>query len=376
MSYSSARIDRLRASMREQGLDAFFVRGTSNIHWLTAFDDVFDGEDAHALIITPNDAVLHTDTRYVQACLDAASGTGITVDCSSGTHIECALTVISDGRSGRAGEGRPFTIGIEDGIQLGEYRKIEQAVAKAAFPVGLQETEMVVLGLRAVKDEDEVRRLKAAQAITDAAFAHIVGFIRPGMTEREVQIELEGCMVRLGAEGLSFSSIVASGANGASPHAIPGAARLEAGQCVVLDFGARALGYCADMTRMVFLGEPDEGKRRVYEALRTANEEVARMLKPGVIGSEAHARAEQILAEAGFAGKMGHGLGHGVGIDVHEQPTLSPKNGKPLCAGNVVTVEPGVYLAGDFGMRLEDFGIITADGFEVFTQTNHEMVII
>ncbi len=196
------------------------------------------------------------------------------------------------------------------------------------------------------------------------------------MTEREVQIELEDFMRRHGAEGLAFPSIVATGPNGASPHAIPGATRLEAGQCVVLDFGARACGYCSDMTRTVFLGEPDEHLRAAYEAIRQANEQVEAALRPGVTGKDMHELAERVLADHGFAGKMGHSLGHGVGIDIHEEPNLSPRNPHPLVPGNVVTVEPGVYLSGEFGMRLEDFGVITHDGFAVFTQSTHDMVII
>ena len=200
--------------------------------------------------------------------------------------------------------------------------------------------------------------------------------MRPGMTERQVQVELEDFMVRHGASGLAFTSIVACGAHGASPHAVSGDTRLEAGQCVVLDFGARAQGYCSDMTRVVFLGEPSAAMRHAYAVLREANETVEAMLLPGVTGAQAHAKAEEILAAGGFAGKMGHGLGHGVGIDIHEQPNLSPRNEKPLVAGNVVTVEPGIYLEGEFGMRLEDFGVITERGFQVFTQSSHEMVII
>ena len=183
-------------------------------------------------------------------------------------------------------------------------------------------------------------------------------------------------MVRNGASGLAFSSIVATGANGASPHAIPGATVLEAGQCVVLDFGARALGYCSDMTRTVFLGEPEGKMLDAWLTMRRANEEVEAMIRPGVTGAEAHNHAERVLAEGGFGGLMGHGLGHGVGIDIHEQPVLNPRNLKPLAAGNVVTVEPGIYIPGEFGMRLEDFGVVTDEGFDVFTESTHELIVL
>ncbi|MCL2825846.1 MAG: M24 family metallopeptidase, partial [Eggerthellaceae bacterium] len=149
-----------------------------------------------------------------------------------------------------------------------------------------------------------------------------------------------------------------------------------AGQAVVLDFGARSFDYCSDMTRTVFLGTPDERFIKAYAAVRRANEEVEAVLKPGVIGADMQALAEGILAQAGFGGAMGHGLGHGVGIDIHEEPVLASRNKEALHEGDVVTVEPGVYLEGEFGIRLEDFGILTHDGFEVFTTSSHDMVII
>lgn len=381
---AARRLERLRKACVDQRMGAFLVRDTSNIAWLTAFDGVFDDESAHALLVDPQAAVLHTDSRYSEAARAAALPEGsIVVDAQRATHAEFAAKSVAAlrekgcGRAsqeGACGQAPRFDLGIEDSLTLSNYRALESAFAESA--VNLRETSGFVLGLRAVKDASEIARMKAAQAVTDAAFAHIVGFMRVGMTEREVQIELEDFMRRHGADGLAFSSIVATGPNGASPHAIPGATRLEAGQCVVLDFGARAYGYCSDMTRTVFLGQPDARMRSAYEAIRAANEQVEALLGPGVTGKEAHELAERVLAEAGFAGKMGHGLGHGVGIDVHEEPVLSPRNDRPLAAGNVVTVEPGVYLPGEFGMRLEDFGVITETGFEVFTRSSHDPVVL
>lgn len=381
---AARRLERLRKACVDQRMGAFLVRDTSNIAWLTAFDGVFDDESAHALLVDPQAAVLHTDSRYSEAARAAALPEGsIVVDAQRATHAEFAAKSVAalreKGRGWPSQEGAceqapRFDLGIEDSLTLSNYRALESAFAEST--VDLRETSGFVLGLRAVKDASEIARMKAAQAVTDAAFAHIVGFMRVGMTEREVQIELEDFMRRHGADGLAFSSIVATGPNGASPHAIPGATRLEAGQCVVLDFGARAYGYCSDMTRTVFLGQPDARMRSAYEAIRAANEQVEALLGPGVTGKEAHELAERVLAEAGFAGKMGHGLGHGVGIDVHEEPVLSPRNDRPLAAGNVVTVEPGVYLPGEFGMRLEDFGVITETGFEVFTRSSHDPVVL
>ncbi|WP_101723825.1 M24 family metallopeptidase [Eggerthella timonensis] len=375
---AAPRLDRLRAVCADAGIRTFFARDTSNIAWLTGFDGVFDDEDAHALLVTPHDAVLHTDSRYSEAARVAAADEGaIAVDDARVTHAAFVASAFT-ARHGEqpAAEADAIVLGIEDSLTLGSYRALEAAFADAPARPQLRETSDFVLGLRAVKEPLEIVRMKAAQAITDAAFAHIVAFMRPGMTERAVQIELEDFMRRHGAEGLAFPSIIATGANGASPHAIPGQTVLETGQCVVLDFGARAHGYCSDMTRTVFLGEPSARMRDAYAAIRNANEQVEAALKPGVTGKAMHELAERVLADGGYAGKMGHSLGHGVGIDIHELPVLSPRNESALTVGNVVTVEPGVYLSGEFGMRLEDCGVITADGFEVFTQSTHDLVVL
>lgn len=372
------RLERMRAMMTAEGVADFYCRDLSNVKWLTGWEGVFDDEPAHLAFVTPKTAVLHTDSRYADACRVAADAGEWTVDEERMTHARWAATSFAAFHEAQGAQrGRDLCgFGIEDSMELGEFRRLEEAFAAADWSPTFVETADAVKRLRAVKDEAEIERLRAAQAITDAAFEHIVGFMRVGMTEREVAFELEQTMRKMGAEDLAFASIVASGANGASPHSIPGDRRLEDGDLVVMDFGARARGYCSDMTRTVAVGHATERTRAIFDAVRAANETVEAMLRPGVTGRAAHERAEYVLAERGFAGKMGHGLGHGVGIDIHELPVLSPRNEAPLEAGNVVTVEPGVYLSGEAGCRLEDFGVVTADGFEVFTASTHELVII
>lgn len=367
--YSARRLERTRERMAEEGLDALYLRDTSGIAWLTAFDDVFDDERAHAVLVTADACALHTDSRYALACRTAAQGGPVHVEDDRISHAVWAARRLK-------AAGAPAALGIEDDLPLREYRALTAAFEKEGIAPRLVETADFAPGLRAVKDEMEIERMRATQKITDAAFSHIVSFIRPGMTEREVQVELEDFMYRHGSVGLAFSSIVATGSDAAMAHAIPGPARLEAGQCVVMDFGARSRGYCSDMTRTVFIGEPAPRLREAYAAVRAANEAAEALLAPGVTGAEAHARAEEVLAERGFGGKMGHALGHGVGIDIHESPVLAPRNKEPLVPGNVVTVEPGVYFDGEFGMRLEDFGVITDTGYDVFTRSTHEMVIL
>lgn len=410
---SVQRAGKVREECERLGMKGMLVRDTSNIRWITALDGVFDAERAHALLVSDGALRLHTDSRYSNAIRAAAERAGcvVTVDDERKSHAQFAREAFSalrargdsqqdgqlgerpgeqtgvqfserfDGQNGdklgedsggQPGEGPDGQLGIEDSITFAEYQKMEEHFASSA----LKPTTDLVLELRAAKDANEIARLKAAQAITDAAFFHIVGFMRPGMTEREVQLELENFMVRHGAEGLAFSSIVATGANGADPHAIPASTRLQAGQCVVIDFGAKAFGYCSDMTRTVFLGQPTGTMLKAWETMRLANETVEAALKPGMTGAEAHQLAEQVLEEGGFGGKMGHGLGHGVGLDIHELPVLNPRNDVPLQEGNVVTVEPGIYLPGEFGMRLEDCGVITATGYAPFTQSPHDLIVI
>ena len=360
------RLERLRAWMAQENLDAFAVRSTSDIAWLTSFDGVFDDEQAHCVLVTDAGAVLHTDSRYTEACEREAVGGPITVDGAVQSHARWCAEHLGDAAR----------LGFDDMMSVREHGAFLAALEEAEGTCELVATADAILTLRAQKDAFEVERLKAAQAITDAGFAHIVTFIRPGMTEREVQLELDNFMMAQGADGLAFPTIIATGAHGSSPHAQPGDTVIERGDAIVMDFGARKGGYCSDMTRTVFVGEPSAELRAAYAVLRRANEECEAMVRAGVVGADVHEHAQQVLAEGGFAGKMGHGLGHGVGIDIHEDPVLSPRNKEPLPAGAVVTVEPGIYIPGSFGMRLEDCGLVTEEGYEPFGTSTHEMVIV
>lgn len=366
---SAQRIARVREVCQQQGIDDFIARDNMNIYWMTAFDDIFDPDRAHALLVTPEGATMHTDSRYSTNCLDRVEriGSSVVIDDERKSHAVFARDIVK-----KEGEGRK--LGIEDDITLAEYRKVVSELEGSG--IQLVETTGLVNGLRAVKDVRELARMKAAQKITDDAFSHIIEFIKPGMTELQVKIELEDFMVRHGSQGVAFESIVACGANGASPHGQAGNRIIEEGHSVVMDYGAKAFGYNADMTRTVFIGTPSDEMRAAYETIRRANETVEATIKAGVIGRDMHELAERILVKGGFGGKMGHGLGHGLGVDVHELPYLNATYDKPLEVGNVVTVEPGIYIAGKFGMRLEDFGVVTSEGYERFTQSTHEMVII
>lgn len=383
---AARRVERVRALLAARTLDACYVRDLSNIKWASAFVGVFDDEPAHALLITPDRAIIHTDSRYVSALEQASSGSIFEISTEPIPHAkwlvgmlegERELAAVSRARSASIGEDPcVISVAIEDTLTLREFHELEKANADASCGIEFACEQGLIEGLRSIKDNLEIALMRKAQSITDAAFSFIVSFIEPGMTEVQVQRALDAFMLEQGASGLAFPTIVASGAHAASPHAIPDDTPLVVGDAVVMDFGARFAGYCSDMTRTVFIGEPSETLRAAYEAIREANESCETVLQAGKTGAEIHAHAEDILAARGFEKKMGHGLGHSLGIDIHEDPSLAPRNKEPLKAGAVLTVEPGIYLPGEFGMRLEDFGVVTETGFEVITQSTHEMVII
>lgn len=371
---SSNRLHKFREEFMSVGFDAYYLRDTTAIAWLTGFEGVFDSEQAHALFITRKGAWLHTDSRYEEACRKAAEDRAVAVDTMRVSHAKWAAEMACNAFG--ANGPRPTSIAFEDTLTVREFHELEDAMYELHFTIDLLPLRDTALDLRAVKSDAEIQLIQKAQDITDACFQHIIGFIKAGMTEREIRNEMDEFMMRNGADGLAFPTIVATGAHAASPHAQPGDTVVQEGDCIVMDFGACYAGYCSDMTRCVFVGEPSQQLRDAYETLRDANESAEAMLKPGVSGKEAHDLAESKLEAHGFGGKMGHSLGHGVGMVVHEQPTLSPRNYQPLVPGNVVTVEPGIYIPEEFGMRLEDFGVITENGFHVFTKSTHDMVII
>ena len=351
----------------EEHLDAIVVRDTADLMWLTGFEHLFDSEQAHVAVITREQCIIHTDSRYVTAMRERAAHEGIwEVDASRAREeqflAEClGLLKLKTGR-----------IAINTSMPLGTYRKYSDAMPNARF----KERSGDIMRLRSVKDEDEIALLKAAQQVATNAFEKTLSHLQVGMTEREVSLELEFNMRRLGADELAFANIVASGPNSANPHAVPGDRRLREGDLVVFDFGARVNGYRSDTTRTIAIGEPSAEQRSIYNAVYAANATVRKELRPGVTGAQMHELAEGVLADAGYGGKMGHSLGHGVGIDIHELPVLSFSNDKPLVAGNVVTDEPGVYLPGQAGVRIEDCGVITDEGFESFCDIDRELRVI
>jgi Xaa-Pro aminopeptidase len=375
------RFQRLRNALQEANADVFLITHTSDIRWLTGFASVFDTEQAHLALI-PRDPsfgapALFTDARYSGALRELDREGHWRILDERRPRFAYVVEVLGELFDTRIAADE-LRVGIESDLRLDAYRAFERALDESPHfsagwkqPLELSET---VPQLRAVKDTQEIAQLKAAQAITDAAFTHMLDILRPGLTEREVATELEFFMRRTGADGLAFPSIVATGPNSAIPHAVPGDRILEPGAFVLMDFGARLGDYCSDMTRTVVLGKANEQQQAMYAAVLAAQTKVIETLKAGMTGKEAQSIAEEVFAATGFAENFTHSLGHGVGIDIHELPLLSPKAEEPLSAGHVVTVEPGVYLEGVGGVRIEDYGVITEQGFEDFTQSPHNLI--
>lgn len=358
-----ARMAQLRQAIGEEGLEAFAIiniegSDSLNLRYLTGFSGTFG-----LLVLTQAEQLLFTDSRYTERA--KAEAPEVEVREFKGNWAERlgeelkALGIRRLGLNSRT-------------ISLHDYNLLKEKAPE----VELVPLEGPVERLRLRKDEEEIERIRRAVELTDRAFEHALEFVKPGLTEREVAWELEKFMRENGSEGIAFPFIVATGSNSALPHATPGERRLERGGLLLLDIGARCDGYCADLTRMIALGKPSKKQLQVYRVVRQAQEAALSGIKAGMNGLEADKLAREVIQAAGFGDHFGHGLGHGVGLAVHEGPRLSPLADPKkdiLEPGMVVTIEPGIYLVGEFGVRIEDLTIVRDGGLEVLTGASKEL---
>ena len=251
-------------------------------------------------------------------------------------------------------------------------------LAAAAREAGatLEPTSGLVEALRAVKEADEIARIAAGSQVTDAVYAYLSEVGLSGRSEAEVARLIADRMLELGAEGPAFPSIVAAGANGASPHAVPGADEIGRDTLVVIDLGARVGGYCSDCTRTFAVGQADETMREVYAVVLAAQEAALAAVQPGASCIEVHEIARRVIGAAGYSEHFNHGTGHGLGVEIHEEPRFRAGYGGELRPGNVVTVEPGIYLPGRFGVRIEDLVVVTETGHDVLTSFPKSLLTI
>lgn len=364
-----SRIDRLRTLMEQRGYDAVVLRNNPDLRWLTGASRVFDAEAAHTAFVTADALWLHTDSRYYNTFVERLGK-------DTPWQLDMERVDAPEWVAGRIRDSRSRVVAIEDTLTLSFADGLDRALEALSCACLLPRLHGDLVEMRAAKDADEIEQMRAAQAVTDAAFRHMCTVIKPGMTEMELRAELDNYMLSHGADALAFDSIVASGPNTANPHALPGPRAVEKGDFVLMDFGASVGDYRSDMTRTVVVGEPSAKQREIYETVRRAHEECAAAIKPGVTGREVHELAVGIITEAGYGEYFKHGLGHGVGIEIHEEPRLSPSDGHVLQPGHVVTVEPGIYLPGYGGVRLEDYGVVTEEGFAPFTRSSHDLVVV
>lgn len=233
-----------------------------------------------------------------------------------------------------------------------------------------------IYDMRTIKSTEEIEKIHKAQKIAEKAFDEILGFIRPGVTEREIALKLGNCMLENGAEGLSFETIALAGANTSMPHGVPGNYKVKNGDFVLMDFGAVYDGYHSDMTRTVCVGQPSEKMGKIYDIVLKAQLEALKKVKSGITGSELDGYARDIIDESGYGDFFGHSLGHGVGMEIHEFPTASSKSETILKENMVVTVEPGIYLPGEFGVRIEDFVVVTENSHQNLTNCPKKLIIL
>jgi Xaa-Pro aminopeptidase len=364
---SVARADAVAGAVARRELDALLICDLVNVRWLAGFT----GSSAAAVVGAGARGARRfvTDFRYrTQAAdqIDPAWATAIASDPLAG--VADALGEVAAAR----GTER-LRVGFDDHhLSVRAHARLSELLGDA---VSLEPAGGLVEELRAVKDPGELAAIRAAAQVADEAFTQVVARGLVGRTEQAVALDLEMTMRGLGAQGSSFPPIVAAGAHGALPHAVPRDVAIAAGTLVVIDWGAQLDGYASDCTRTLATGDIDAGAREVYELVLRAQEAALAAVRPGPTGKEVDAVARDLIAAGGHGERFGHGLGHGVGLEVHEGPRLSKQGEDALVAGNVVTVEPGIYVPGEIGVRIEDLVAVTAEGHEVLNGLPKDLTV-
>ncbi|AGB40504.1 Xaa-Pro aminopeptidase [Halobacteroides halobius DSM 5150] len=352
------RIDQLRELLTEKEIEALLISTPENRRYMTGFTGT-----AGMVLITHKEAILITDFRYTSQA--KAEAPDYKVVEFKKNKLKLVADLLSDLEIQKLGfESKHETYST--------YLKY-----KDKLPVKLQATQNLVKKLRLTKDKAEISKLKEAIKLADQAFAAIKDQLKPGVKERDIALQLEFWMKEHGASKNAFDFIVASGERSALPHGVASEKEIEAGDFVTIDFGCVYQGYHSDMTRTVVIEEgPTDKQREIYQLVLKAQQEAIKAIKAGMKASEVDKVARDIIAEAGYGDYFGHGLGHGVGLEIHEGPRLSWQDDKVLKPGMVVTVEPGVYLPDWGGVRIEDIVVVQEDGCQILTQTPKELLTV
>ncbi len=353
----NTRIQELASSLRAD--EAVLILSEPNRLYYTGF-----AADNGALWVTADDARLLTDFRYIEAAKREAT---VDSDESSRLFRDTIAAVKAKGIQ---------KLYLEDETLTVADRRAFLRAAEGIELVSDHTLCRLIWAQRRIKDASEIALIKEAQAVTEAGFAYILPRLEAGRTEKDIALELEMFMRKNGADSVAFDFIVASGENGALPHAVPSERTLKTGDFITMDFGATVKGYRSDMTRTVALGAVSDEQRLVYETVLAAQLACLGGLKAGMTGEAGDRLARAVIEEAGYGNAFGHSTGHGVGIDIHEQPRLSPRADELLKVGDVVTVEPGIYLEGRFGVRIEDMVCIAENGVENLTSCEKQLILL
>ena len=358
-----SKLQKLRAAMADKGFDAVIITSEVNQRYITGFN-FQDG----LVLVTAARAVLITDFRYIEAA-KASKAAGIFEIITPDKRQSAVVAEIVKDCGGKVAA-------VEEAkISLSGYEAFKEALEGCEVKGG---ASAIIDGLREFKDAEEIASTAKAQDIADAAFAHIVEFIRPDMTEIDVALELEFFMRAHGAESTAFDTIAVSGKASSLPHGEPRNVQLEKG-FLTMDYGAKIDGYCSDMTRTIVIGKADDEMKRLYNTVLEAQLAALAAAKPGALCREMDKIARDIIDNAGYEGRFGHSLGHGVGMYIHEMPSLSQRAmpaDRKLTPGHIVTFEPGIYIEGKYGCRIEDMVAVLEDGILNFTHSPKELIEI
>lgn len=349
------RINALRQTFDALGLDGFIVTNQHNCQYLSGFTG-----DNVVLLITPKEQILITDFRYIDQA--AEESPDYQVVKSSLLHDTLAECVTKLGLGKLAFE--------EKTISYMEYQSLHAKLTR----IELVSTSNTVEKIRQVKDPVEIDALKKAAEIADKAFKHVLNLIKPGLREDEIAAELEYQMKKLGSQKPAFDTIIASGVRSSLPHGMASSKMIAPGDFVTIDFGAVYQGYHSDMTRTLIIGEPDEKQKLVYDLVLKAQTTALEAVKPGLKGSDVDHVARKIIADQGYGDCFGHGLGHSVGLEIHEKPSFSTMDHTIIEPGMVMTVEPGIYITGWGGVRIEDLVVVTDNGCEILSLTPKHLI--
>lgn len=317
-----------------------------------------------SVLILRDKAYFITDSRYIEAAKEKVRDAEVILCTTENREADILRKLLS--------ENGITELGTQDGsLCYSEYLRMQESLGVNFVPA-----QNITKSLRETKDRFEVESIISAQRIAEKALDIVLGKLAPGMTEKEVAAELEYQMTRNGAEGLAFETICVSGTNTSRPHGVPTFNKLKTGEFITMDFGCKVNSYCSDMTRTVALGSVTDEMRRVYDTVLEAQNAGEKAARAGVIGRDMDKAARDVIEKAGYGEYFGHGLGHSVGLYIHEGPNASPKENRPLPAGAVVTNEPGIYMPGKFGVRIEDMLYIREDGAENLTKAPKNLIIL